>query len=97
MTRGRLAKFIEGELERLLDEAGDREGPVLGRRLRDVVVGEQIVQAQRGDVVAHRFERHTVIAGSQAELVEADAFVRRRPPGQAALIGSSSGLRAGIP
>ena len=69
------AQLIEGEFERLVDETGDGERPVLGRRLGDVVVRQQIVQAQRRDVVAHRLERHTVVAGGQAELVEPDAFV----------------------
>ena len=78
------AELIEGELERLVDETGDRECPVLGRGLGDVVVRQQIVQAQGRDVVAHRFERHTVVAGRQAELVEADAFVRLGHPARLA-------------
>src|SRR5215203_5680504 len=43
-------------------------------RGRDVVVGEQVVRTDRRDVVAQQLERHPVVAGGEADLVEADAF-----------------------
>ena len=40
-----------------------------------VVVGEQVVGTERGDVVPHQLERHPVVAGREPQLVEADGLV----------------------
>ena len=59
-----------------------RPGALVG--LGDVEVDQQVVQPDRGEVVAQRLQRHAVVAGRQRQLLHGDA-------GRATLVGRGGG------
>ena len=69
---GQRLHVLEAEGERLLHVPADLEPPRLGVHLRDVEVDQQVVEADRRDVVLQRLERDGVIAAAELKLVEGD-------------------------
>jgi hypothetical protein len=65
-------ELVERERAWALDEPSDLESPRAPVDLGDVVVREQVVEADRRHVPAQRLERHAVVAGRELELLEAD-------------------------
>jgi hypothetical protein len=65
-----------GRRQRRAHVAADLQppGPLVG--LWDVEVDQQVVQAERGDVVAQRLQRHAVVAGRQLQLLHGDPIGR---------------------
>ena len=63
------AQVLERERQRGPDAAADLQPPRVRVDTRDVVVDQQVVQAQRGDGPAQRFQRHPVVARGQLELL----------------------------
>ena len=66
------AQLVQRQRERPLDVAAELEPPPIRIDERDVVVGEQVVEPDRSDVVAKRLERHSVIPRSELQLFQAD-------------------------
>ena len=62
LDRRTSANLLERERHRALDEATDLEPPRGGVDLRDVEVGQEIVQADRRDVPTEGLERQRVVA-----------------------------------
>ena len=72
------AKLLERKRERALDEAVELQPPGRGIDVGNVVVRQQVVQADRRDVPAQRLERHAVVPRGELELFEADRVGHRR-------------------
>ena len=72
------AEVVERQRERALDEPADLQPPRGGIDLRDVVVDEEVVQADRRDVPAERLEWQRVVARRQLELLDADHLAHAR-------------------
>ena len=77
-------QLLHGQRQRPLHPPADLQPP--GRLVggRDVEVDQQVVEADRGDVVAEGLQRHPVVAGRQGQLLHGDA-------GRAALGGRRVG------
>ncbi len=72
LDRGESAELLERERQRPLDEPADLEPPGAGIDIGDVVVREQVVEADRRDVPAQRLERHRVVPRRELKLLDAD-------------------------
>ncbi len=77
LDRGTRAQLVEGEGERALHGAAELEPPARRVDERDVVVDQEVVEPDRRDRPAERFERHRVVPCRKAQLVEADPGVGR--------------------
>jgi hypothetical protein len=62
----------ERKRQRALDFAADRESPAVRIHHRDVVMSQEVVQADRGDVVAQRLEWDAVVARGKLQLGEGE-------------------------
>ena len=63
---------VQGQAQRRGNEPTDLQPPGVRIDVRDVVVREQVVQADRSDVVAERFQRHPVVASGELDLLDAE-------------------------
>ena len=68
----RWTRLHRGEVERqrMLQVSVDLQPPGPRVEVGDVVVGQQVVQANRCDLVPERLQRHAVVASRQAQLVQ---------------------------
>ena len=66
------AQLVQGQREGPLDLAADLQPPRLGVDVRDVVVDQQVVEADGRHIPAERLERHPVVARRQLQLFDAD-------------------------
>ena len=65
-------QVVERQRLRPFHQAADVEAPRRRVDIRDVVVREEVVQADRRDVPAQRLERYSVVPRCELELLEAD-------------------------
>jgi hypothetical protein len=72
LARRPRTEIVEGERERSLHEAADLQSPGGRVDLGDVVVDEEVVEPDRGEVPPEGLERHPVVPGRELELGEAD-------------------------
>src|SRR5262249_12332371 len=66
-------KIVEREPQRVRDAAADRQRPRVRIDRGNVVVDQQVVKADGGDVVSQRLERHAVTPRRKLQLLERDS------------------------
>jgi len=62
-------QLVQRQRERSLDQTSELEPPLGRVHVRNVEVDQQVVEAERRELVAQRLERHAVVPGGELQLL----------------------------